>query len=72
MSKIDILKDEIQEREGLFHWTQVHEWIDEVIEELKLKNNQAKGQIQEAISILESGTDYEKLHLIAILKDGLK
>lgn len=31
-----------------------------------------KGQVAEAVAILESGTAYEKVHVVAILNDALK
>ena len=30
-----------------------------------------RGQVAEAVAILANGTDYEKLHAVAILEDGL-
>jgi len=42
------------------------------IRHLKAENGNMKSQILEAISILESGTKYEKLHLIGILKQAIE
>lgn len=38
---------------------------------LEEENGMMRSQIAEAIAILESGTKYEKMHLVGILKDGL-
>lgn len=40
-------------------------------DEMKSREEMMRGQIAEAIAILESGTKYEKMHLVGILKDGL-
>jgi hypothetical protein len=41
------------------------------IERLRQENGRMAGQLQEAISIVKDGTDYEKMHLLGILKDGV-
>lgn len=41
------------------------------IERLKQENGRMAGQLSEAISIIENGTDYEKMHLLDVLKDGV-
>lgn len=40
-------------------------------ERLKQENDRMAGQLQEAISIVKNGSDYEKMHLLSILKDGV-
>jgi len=38
---------------------------------LKQENDRMAGQLQEAISIVKNGSDYEKMHLLSILRDGV-
>ena len=41
------------------------------IQRLKQENGRMAGQLSEAISIIENGTDYEKTHLLGVLQDGM-
>ena len=38
---------------------------------LKYENGRMAGQLSEAISIIKTGTDYEKTHLLGVLQDGV-
>lgn len=40
-------------------------------QQLESENGRMRAQIVEAIAILESGTDYERAHVVEILRDGV-
>lgn len=44
---------------------------EHAIEQLNVEIRRKDAQILEAIAILESGTDYEKLHVSSILRNAL-
>lgn len=46
-------------------------WQEEQILNLHKELNRKNAQIMEALAILNDGTDYEKLHVAAILRNGL-
>lgn len=43
-----------------------------VVAELEVEQRRVAAQIREALSILKDGTDYEKRHVSAVLRDALR
>lgn len=64
-----------RDHEGYPHYNvDGYEWVERrrPRSEVLSPSSPLEAQVQEALSILESGTDYEKLHVIAILQNGLE